>query len=447
MADVTDCPGCGRRLPWGARRCRACGTSADALTGAGHSGEAPGPASGTGTVSVGGDRRGGVLAVVALVGALVVWLVATGGADGGGDDAAPAPVPDVADPDSADPDVEPVPSTAPPTASRPDPDAPATTAPARTVERSVDAEQALDVATGLAALAIQRDALVVVDLDTGARVDVPLPDGAPAEWAFLVDGTIVVPHRGGLWLLGPESTDAEPWTTVDAPGGPAVDWWPLAPDVLVMSDSDGQWAVPVHASGYGDPVALSGWSEVVGRLGDEVVVNTPDGAYALAPDGSVRRVTRGRVAGVADDLLLVRSCDDVGRCEVAVTDVGSGRVLPLMATDFDGSFVFRGAIGPSGDRALVVTQEARGDSTLWWMQTGRDPAPLGPFAGWGGPAPGMAFGADGTVAVWHDATAGRLRVAAPDGEMGSAPWRSPLVELATTIDLPSLLRQSPDTQR
>lgn len=421
MGDPGTCEACGRRVPWGASRCTGCGAPVDAAIPAGTGGSTEG------RVSVGGGRPRPVVAVALLgvVGALWWWAAA-----GGGGDEAAAP-PDTRPPATTD-------DRTPPT--RP----PATTAPvttSRVPTTTTAAADALPVPTALAALGVDGDRLVVLDLDSGTRLEVPLPvpPGASGDQVFVADGAVVVPLGDRLLRLGADATDPAAWTDVPPPAGWPAGGWPAATGVLASSTVDRLWVAPVGAEGYGPPVELSPWAEVVGRIGDDVVVNTPDGAYAVRGDtsatGSVRRLATGRVVGVTGELLTRVSCDERGRCTVLVGDAAIG------PASWTGPMVLRASAHPDGDRAVVVTVDTSGEGRVWWMAAGADPVELGPIGSWSLPGgAGLAFGTGGDVAVWHDTTMLELRAGGPDRPGGAVAWRLPSAALVPTATLPPALR-------
>jgi hypothetical protein len=204
---------------------------------------------------------------------------------------------------------------------------------------------------GAVLIHVVADDLAVVDLETGRQILVPGPDDDIQEVALGADALVTTTSTGAVHLLGLD--DPAEWRRIDAiePVGLVS---ARAPNVLLWTP-DGQVAA-VQPDGsvlqWDIPGAGGDAYDVVGFVGDEVVLNTVDGVFLIDLDGQARRVSRGRALATNGSDVLVLTCDDALRCAPSLIGA-DGQELRQFAPVPDGVTIESATLSPVGDQFLL----------------------------------------------------------------------------------------------
>ena len=294
------------------------------------------------------------------------------------DEAPDADDPDADDPDADDPDAD------DPDADDPDADDP-DAGEAEPVEPRRDGDDAGESASGAAdpgepsevtplpgepdlrLFAADGDTLAAVDLGTGERwaldiseIATDLP-GGPVR-LVAADGGVVVGHVAGeaSWISGdlreqrPLGHAGEP---VASAGGRV---WLHEPDVRAASVT----GVDPAGEELTLELQLPSYAELVGVVGDRVVVAAGGGVHLVEPTtGAAELVSSGTVLGTAREHLLVLECDDGLACRLVRRSADGTITAELPAPDGLPSgidAVVRGGgrmLGPTGRHAVLPIRE------------------------------------------------------------------------------------------
>ena len=250
-------------------------------------------------------------------------------------------------------------------------------------------------------LVLQPDALVRIEMATGAVTTSALPaqDGAPLALVPLRGRTLVQAVFGGRSAFVEDDGrvrgldgEAPAGAAVAASGGDRYWWSPMAGDdtatTVELTNADG---TRVRGGALRLPADL--WPGSMRSDGDDrLLVDGLDGTY-LVDGRQLRRVTTGVVLATSPRGWLVDECDDAHECRLALVDraTGSRRSLgePLLNA---GS----GSIDPAGRRAVVQVSGAAGSVVhLVDLATGRRTQVAGISTIGGG-----ASGGFGVTAAW-----------------------------------------------
>ncbi|MBK5221960.1 MAG: hypothetical protein JJE52_03605 [Acidimicrobiia bacterium] len=269
--------------------------------------------------------------------------------------------------------------------------------------------EVLDPAYGAALVVSMGDITTVVDLATGAELQIPNPTMlGPIVWT----GETLLANLPNSGILRPADGAAE-WEPVGPDGG--SEGWVGPGGIIYLRNSTGMqtsyggltdsgevmmWNVDL---GAGAGAGAGGTGGGIGEVGDELVLNTFDGVFAVSRSGSARRVAHGRALAVSGQHLLRFACDESMQCRPSVIDLSSGaeRHLPLLSD----SEAALGSLSPGGTGVMVVGQGPDGEQRGLVLAGGMW-VDIGPIAMW--TSLSVAWAPDSSGLVWWDWNNGRV---------------------------------------